>query len=191
MRKNWKSACTWRSSKRASSSHEFITVEHLLLALLDNPSASEVLQGLLGEPPTTCARCLNPVHQEQHADGGRDRRGRHPADARLPARDPARDHARAVTGSGKKEVTGANVLVAIFGEKDSHAVYYLHQQGVTRLDVVNFIAHGIKKSEPPEPGKGSRRAEAARRTTPARGKGAAGPVTRTSTSWRATARSIR
>ena len=48
------------------------------------------------------------------------------------------------TGNGKKEVTGANVLVAIFGEKDSHAVYYLHQQGVTRLDVVNFIAHGIK-----------------------------------------------
>jgi ATP-dependent Clp protease ATP-binding subunit ClpA len=58
------------------------------------------------------------------------------------------------TGNGKKEVTGANVLVAIFGEKDSHAVYYLHQQGVTRLDVVNFIAHGIKKSDPPEPAKG-------------------------------------
>jgi ATP-dependent Clp protease ATP-binding subunit ClpA len=59
------------------------------------------------------------------------------------------------TGSGKKEVTGANVLVAIFGEKDSHAVYYLHQQGVTRLDVVNFIAHGIKKTDPPEPVKSS------------------------------------
>jgi hypothetical protein len=59
------------------------------------------------------------------------------------------------TGSGKKEVTGANVLVAIFGEKDSHAVYYLHQQGVTRLDVVNFIAHGIKKSDPPETPKGA------------------------------------
>jgi len=58
------------------------------------------------------------------------------------------------TGSGKKEVTGANVLVAIFGEKDSHAVYYLHQQGVTRLDVVNFIAHGIRKGEPPEASKG-------------------------------------
>ena len=57
------------------------------------------------------------------------------------------------TGNGKKEVTGANVLVAIFGEKDSHAVYYLHQQGVTRLDVVNFIAHGIKKTDPPEPTK--------------------------------------
>ena len=57
------------------------------------------------------------------------------------------------TGNGKKEVTGANVLVAIFGEKDSHAVYYLHQQGVTRLDVVNFIAHGIRKSDPPEAAK--------------------------------------
>ena len=51
-----------------------------------------------------------------------------------------------VQSSGKKEVTGANVLVAIFGEKDSHAVYFLHQQGVTRLDVVNFISHGITKT---------------------------------------------
>src|SRR6218665_786148 len=63
------------------------------------------------------------------------------------------------TGNGKKEVTGANVLVAIFGEKDSHAVYYRHQQGVTRLDVVNFIAHGIKKGEPPEPVKSDSPAE--------------------------------
>ena len=51
-----------------------------------------------------------------------------------------------VQSSGKKEVTGANVLVAIFGEKDSHAVYFLQQQGVTRLDVVNFISHGITKT---------------------------------------------
>ena len=97
------------------------------------------------------------------------------------------------TGSGKKEVTGANVLVAIFGEKDSHAVYYLHQQGVTRLDVVNFIAHGIKKSDPPEPAKsergnvgggerGRRATQRARRSTSSR---------RTSTSWPATARSTR
>ena len=61
------------------------------------------------------------------------------------------------TGSGKKEVTGANVLVAIFGEKDSHAVYYLHQQGVTRLDVVNFISHGITKA----PQEGEKAAKAA------------------------------
>jgi ATP-dependent Clp protease ATP-binding subunit ClpA len=50
-----------------------------------------------------------------------------------------------VQSSGKKEVTGANVLVAIFGEKDSHAVYFLHQRGVTRLDVVNYISHGVSK----------------------------------------------
>jgi ATP-dependent Clp protease ATP-binding subunit ClpA len=68
------------------------------------------------------------------------------------------------TGSGKKEVMGSNVLVAIFGEKDSHAVYYLHQQGVTRLDVVNFIAHGIKKNEPPETSKGSESAPEAEET---------------------------
>ena len=55
--------------------------------------------------------------------------------------------------NGKKEVTGANVLVAIFGEKDSHAVYYLHQQGVTRLDVVNFISHGVRKDQQAEPQK--------------------------------------
>jgi len=50
-----------------------------------------------------------------------------------------------VQSSGKKEVTGANVLVAIFGEKDSHAVFFLHQQGITRLDIVNFISHGVSK----------------------------------------------
>ncbi|MFY8121235.1 MAG: AAA family ATPase, partial [Burkholderiaceae bacterium] len=61
------------------------------------------------------------------------------------------------TSNGKKEVTGANVLVAIFGEKDSHAVYYLHQQGVTRLDVVNFISHGITKA----PQEGEKAAKAA------------------------------
>ena len=62
-----------------------------------------------------------------------------------------------VQSSGKKEVTGANVLVAIFGEKDSHAVYFLHQHGVTRLDVVNYISHGITKT-PQTPGASPRRA---------------------------------
>jgi ATP-dependent Clp protease ATP-binding subunit ClpA len=59
------------------------------------------------------------------------------------------------TSNGKKEVTGANVLVAIFGEKDSHAVYYLQQQGVTRLDVVNFISHGIAKTSSTDAAKAS------------------------------------
>jgi len=64
-----------------------------------------------------------------------------------------------VQSSGKKEVTGANVLVAIFGEKDSHAVYFLHQQGVTRLDVVNYISHGITKTPASKEAKGGGEAE--------------------------------
>jgi len=59
-----------------------------------------------------------------------------------------------VQSSGKKEVTGANVLVAIFGEKDSHAVYFLQQQGIARLDVVNYISHGITKTPQAHQGKG-------------------------------------
>jgi ATP-dependent Clp protease ATP-binding subunit ClpA len=65
-----------------------------------------------------------------------------------------------VQSSGKKEVTGANVLVAIFGEKDSHAVYFLHQKGVTRLDVVNFISHGITKLPQTAPAKQPQDADA-------------------------------
>ncbi len=61
-------------------------------------------------------------------------------------------------GTGKKPVTGANVLVAIFGEKDSHAVYYLQQQGVTRLDVVNFLSHGITKQPQEESAAAQKRA---------------------------------
>ena len=57
-------------------------------------------------------------------------------------------------------MTGANVLVAIFGEKDSHAVYFLHQQGVTRLDVVNFISHGITKTPQAHPARARSEAEA-------------------------------
>jgi ATP-dependent Clp protease ATP-binding subunit ClpA len=65
-----------------------------------------------------------------------------------------------VQSSGKKEVTGANVLVAIFGEKESHAVYFLNQRGVTRLDVVNFIAHGISKTPAQKPEKAEAKEEA-------------------------------
>src|SRR5258706_2823383 len=122
--------------------HEFITVEHLLLALLENPSAQEVLKA--------CAAKIDELKKalaefiEQHTsivagDGDVDTQ---------PTLGFQRVIQRAilhVQSSGKKEVTGANVLVAIFGEKDSHAVYFLHQQGVTRLDVVNYISHGISK----------------------------------------------
>jgi len=122
--------------------HEFITVEHLLLAMLDNPSAAEVLKACgvdLDELRGVLTDFINEhtPRLSPHSD----------ADTQ-PTQGFQRVIQRAilhVQSSGKKEVTGANVLVAIFGEKESHAVYFLNQRGVTRLDVVNYIAHGITK----------------------------------------------
>jgi ATP-dependent Clp protease ATP-binding subunit ClpA len=136
--------------------HEFITVEHLLLALLDNPSAAEVLRA--------CACNIEDLRKSLQnfiADNTPILPPNSEADTQ-PTLGFQRVIQRAImhvqsTSNGKKEVTGANVLVAIFGEKDSHAVYYLHQQGVTRLDVVNFISHGITKA----PQEGDKAAKAA------------------------------
>lgn len=122
--------------------HEFMTVEHLLLALLDNMSATNVLKA--------CGANLNSLHSDLISfiqenspiiedDDDRDTQ---------PTLGFQRVLQRAVfhvQSSGKKEVTGANVLVAIFGERESHAAYFLSQQNVARLDVVNYIAHGIAK----------------------------------------------
>ena len=121
--------------------HEFITVEHLLLAMLDNPSASEVLRA--------CAVDIDDLRKQlsEFVAEHTPKLTRDDVDTQ-PTLGFQRVIQRAilhVQSSGKKEVTGANVLVAIFGEKDSHAVYFLHQKGVTRLDVVNFISHGISK----------------------------------------------
>lgn len=123
--------------------HEFITVEHLLLALLDNPSGADVLRSCgvnMDELRKNLARFIDdhtptlPGNNEVETQ---------------PTIGFQRVIQRAilhVQSAGKKEVNGANILVAIFGEKDSHAVYFLHQQGITRLDVVNFISHGIAKT---------------------------------------------
>ncbi len=132
--------------------HEFITVEHLLLALLDNPSAAEVLRACAANIEDLRKSLVNFIKENTPTVGGDEEVDTQPTLGFQRVIQRAIMHVQS-TGSGKKEVTGANVLVAIFGEKDSHAVYYLHQQGVTRLDVVNFIAHGIKKSDPPEPTK--------------------------------------
>ena len=132
--------------------HEFITVEHLLLALLDNPSAAEVLRACSANVDDLRKSLANFIKDNTPQVAGTDDVDTQPTLGFQRVIQRAIMHVQS-TGSGKKEVTGANVLVAIFGEKDSHAVYYLHQQGVTRLDVVNFIAHGIKKSDPPEPTK--------------------------------------
>ncbi|HEY5702742.1 MAG TPA: ATP-dependent Clp protease ATP-binding subunit ClpA [Gammaproteobacteria bacterium] len=122
--------------------HEFMTVEHLLLALLDNPSASRVLR--------SCGADMNALHHELRKFINEN--------APLLTEDDERDTQptlgfqrvlqRAVfhvQSSGRKEVTGANVLVAIFAERESHAAYFLAQQDITRLDVVNYISHGITK----------------------------------------------
>ena len=132
--------------------HEFITVEHLLLALLDNPSAAEVLRACAANIDELRKSLVTFIKDNTPQVAGTEEVDTQPTLGFQRVIQRAIMHVQS-TGNGKKEVTGANVLVAIFGEKDSHAVYYLHQQGVTRLDVVNFIAHGIKKTDPPEPAK--------------------------------------
>ncbi len=122
--------------------HEFMTVEHLLLALLDNPSATKVLKACganlaqLRNELNAFLRENSPVLPED------DDRETQPTLGFQRVLQRAVFH---VQSSGKKEVTGANVLVAIFSERESHAVYLLGRQNVARLDVVNYISHGISK----------------------------------------------
>ena len=124
--------------------HEFITVEHLLLALLDNPSASDVFKACAANSDDIRKQLVNFIKDNTPIVPGNDEADTQPTLGFQRVIQRAIMHVQSI-GSGKKEVTGANVLVAIFGEKDSHAVYFLHQQGITRLDVVNFISHGITK----------------------------------------------
>ncbi|MCT8307378.1 MULTISPECIES: ATP-dependent Clp protease ATP-binding subunit ClpA [Xanthomonas translucens group] len=148
--------------KRAREArHEFMTVEHLLLALLDNPSAQAVLKACGADTErlrSELEQAIEASVSRLAEDDGRDTQ---------PTLGFQRVLQRAVyhvQSSGKKEVTGANVLVAIFGEKDSHAVYFLTQQDVTRLDIVNYLSHGIAKlgeeGESPAPSDGEAKGEA-------------------------------
>ncbi|MFZ9800265.1 MAG: ATP-dependent Clp protease ATP-binding subunit ClpA [Burkholderiaceae bacterium] len=125
--------------------HEFITVEHLLLALLDNPSAAEVLRACAANIEDLRKNLTGFIKENTPVVPGTDDIDTQPTLGFQRVIQRAIMHVQS-TSNGKKEVTGANVLVAIFGEKDSHAVYYLHQQGITRLDVVNYISHGITKA---------------------------------------------
>jgi ATP-dependent Clp protease ATP-binding subunit ClpA len=122
--------------------HEYITVEHLLVALLDNPSAARVLRacgGNIDELRRSLVAFLRenvPVLPPESETDTQPTLGFQRVIQRAVLH---------VQGVGKKEVNGANVLVAIFGEKDSHAVYFLHKQNISRFDVVNYISHGISK----------------------------------------------
>jgi len=130
--------------------HEFMTVEHLLLALLDNQSAVSVLRA--------CGANLNSLHSElvkfindnSPLLEDDDERETQPTLGFQRVLQRAVFH---VQSSGKKEVTGANVLVAIFGERESHAAYFLSNQNIARLDVVNYIAHGVTKVSDNEQGR--------------------------------------
>ena len=122
--------------------HELITVEHLLLAMIDNPTAAQVLRACGADLEVLRRELTNYIEEHTPTVTGSDEVDTQPTLGFQRVIQRAILH---VQSSGKKEVTGANVLVAIFGEKDSHAVFFLHQMGVTRLDVVNFISHGITK----------------------------------------------
>src|SRR5919112_3859540 len=122
--------------------HEYLTVEHLLLAILDAPKVREILRA--------CGADLPKLKQElkEHIDQSTPRLEEGEEREVQPTLGFQRVLQRAVfhvQSSGKKEVTAANVLVAIFSEKHSHAAYLLSMQDVARLDVVNYISHGLSK----------------------------------------------
>ena len=155
--------------KRAREArHEFMTVEHLLLALLENPSAQAVLKATGADANRLRAdleQAIEASVSRLAEDDGRDTQ---------PTLGFQRVLQRAVyhvQSSGKKEVTGANVLVAIFGEKDSHAVYFLNQQDVTRLDIVNYLSHGIAKQGEENEGTGQPEGEGKAESGEGEGKG--------------------
>jgi len=138
--------------------HEFITVEHLLLALLDNPTAAEVLRAVGANIDDLRKNLTQFIGEHTPTVAGSEDVDTQPTLGFQRVIQRAIMHVQS-SSNGKKEVTGANVLVAIFGEKDSHAVYYLHQQGITRLDVVNYISHGITKQPPEKEKAGADKAE--------------------------------
>ena len=127
---------------------EFMTVEHLLLALIDNPTAAQVLRACGGDLDMLRDELDSFVEENTPLLDENDSRETQPTLGFQRVLQRAVFH---VQSSGKKEVTGANVLVAIFGEQDSQTVYLLNKQNITRLDVVNFISHGIAKNSQDEP----------------------------------------
>jgi ATP-dependent Clp protease ATP-binding subunit ClpA len=127
------------------SRHEFMTVEHLLLALLDNPSSIEALKACAADMGKIRKELLDFIAETTPVipDGEVERETQ-------PTLGFQRVLQRAVfhvQSSGKSEVTGSNVLVAIFSEQESQAAYFLKKSDISRLDIVNFISHGISKIE--------------------------------------------
>jgi len=122
--------------------HEYMTVEHLLLSLLDNPTAAKVLRACGAQSDRLRLEIAAFIGETTPLISDGDERETQPTLGFQRVLQRAVFH---VQSAGKKEVTGANVLVALFSEQDSQAVFLLNQQDITRLDVVNFISHGISK----------------------------------------------
>jgi ATP-dependent Clp protease ATP-binding subunit ClpA len=122
--------------------HEFLTVEHLLLAILDTIRVKEVLKACGGDVPRLAAELREHIEQTTPRLPDGDEREVQPTLGFQRVLQRAVFH---VQSSGRKEVGVANVLVAIFSEKQSHAVFLLNRQDVARLDVVNYISHGMSK----------------------------------------------
>jgi len=130
--------------------HEFITVEHLLLTMLDNASAAQVLNACGADMDELRKTLSEFITTHTPVTPGNEEVDTQPTVGFQRVIQRAILH---VQSTNKKEVTGANILVAMFGEKDSHAVYFLTQRNINRLDVVNYIAHGIDRSQPGTPTK--------------------------------------
>ncbi|MCX7117631.1 MAG: ATP-dependent Clp protease ATP-binding subunit ClpA, partial [Legionellales bacterium] len=123
--------------------HEFMTVEHLLLSLLDNPAAGHVLKA--------CDANVDVLRRDL-AEFIDETTPRIPDDELDRETQPTLGFQRVlqravfhVQSAGKTEVSGANVLAAIFSEQESQAVYFLRRENITRLDIINYISHGISK----------------------------------------------
>ena len=126
--------------------HEFITVEHLLLAMLDNSSAAHVLRACGADLNELRAVLSDFIATHTPILPGTGEVDTQPTVGFQRVIQRAILH---VQSTNKKEVAGANILVALFSEKDSHAVFFLNQRAITRLDVVNYIAHGINNAAQP------------------------------------------
>jgi ATP-dependent Clp protease ATP-binding subunit ClpA len=122
--------------------YEFMTVEHLLLSLTDNPTAAEVLRACGADLDQLKSELKNFLEETTPLLGPNDLRETQPTLGFQRVLQRAVLH---VQSSGHEEVTGANVLVAIYSEQESQAVYFLNKQNISRLDVVNYISHGISK----------------------------------------------
>ena len=133
--------------------HEYLTLEHLLLALLDNPLALDVLKACEVNVIELREELSRFIMQNIPAADGSEEVDTQPTLGFQRVMQRAIMHVQS-SGNEKKEVTGVEALVAMFGEKDSHAVYFLNKQGIERIDVTQYVAHGVRKEPKQEQLKG-------------------------------------